>query len=315
MQKIIYLIVLFLVIGVLIRNIPLAIVLCIATFAGIFVYRHIKAKEEAEKAYHLRKIANEAEQREREEKARLAAQVSAEVRRREDELKKAKEASKKKLAEADEKFNAMLSALPKHEIHIDNDSVRRSKKECEKHDISITNVTARTNIERLSDFVAFDVETTGLHGTHDEIIQLTAIRFQEWEPVEIFSTFVNPKKAIPEEASRVNNITDDMVASAPPIEAVIKDFDAFIGKSNLLGHNILFDLKFLDYAGSEYYQTKRKYYDTLELARLLDLSVINNKLSTLCEHFYIMDGKSAHRSDADALACGLLFKRLVDLKV
>lgn len=209
----------------------------------------------------------------------------------------------------------MLSALPKHEILIDNENVRRSKKECEKHDISITNVTARTNIERLSDFVAFDVETTGLHGTHDEIIQLTAIRFQEWEPVEIFSTFVNPKKAIPEEASRVNNITDDMVASAPPIEAVIKDFDAFIGKSNLLGHNILFDLKFLDYAGSEYYQTKRKYYDTLELARLLDLSVINNKLSTLCEHFYIMDGKSAHRSDADALACGLLFKKLVDLKV
>ena len=230
-------------------------------------------------------------------------------------LKAAKEAQAKRIAEADEKFNAMLSALPKHEIHIDNDSVRRSKKECEKHDISITNVTARTNIERLSDFVAFDVETTGLHGTHDEIIQLTAIRFQEWEPVEIFSTFVNPKKAIPEEASRVNNITDDMVASAPPIEAVIKDFDAFIGKSNLLGHNILFDLKFLDYAGSEYYQTKRKYYDTLELARLLDLSVINNKLSTLCEHFYIMDGKSAHRSDADALACGLLFKRLVDLKV
>lgn len=64
MQKIIYLIVLFLVVGVLIRNIPLAIVLCIAIFAGIFIYRHIKAKEEAEMAYHLRKIANEAEQRE-----------------------------------------------------------------------------------------------------------------------------------------------------------------------------------------------------------------------------------------------------------
>lgn len=290
------------------------IMLILSAVAGGIYGTYIR-KQREEAAAREKFYREQAEQREREEKARLAAQVSAEVKRREDEREKAKEASKKKLAEADEKFNAMLSALPKHEIHIDNDSVRRSKKECEKHDISITNVTARTNIERLSDFVAFDVETTGLHGTHDEIIQLTAIRFQEWEPVEIFSTFVNPKKAIPEEASRVNNITDDMVASAPPIEAVIKDFDAFIGKSNLLGHNILFDLKFLDYAGSEYYQTKRKYYDTLELARLLDLSVINNKLSTLCEHFYIMDGKSAHRSDADALACGLLFKRLVDLKV
>lgn len=290
------------------------IMLILSAVAGGIYGTYIR-KQREEAAAREKFYREQAEQREREEKARLAAQVSAEVKRREDEQEKAKEASKKKLAEADEKFNAMLSALPKHEIHIDNDSVRRSKKECEKHDISITNVTARTNIERLSDFVAFDVETTGLHDTHDEIIQLTAIRFQEWEPVEIFSTFVNPKKAIPEEASRVNNITDDMVASAPPIEAVIKDFDAFIGKSNLLGHNILFDLKFLDYAGSEYYQTKRKYYDTLELARLLDLSVINNKLSTLCEHFYIMDGKSAHRSDADALACGLLFKRLVDLKV
>lgn len=268
---------------------------------------------------YIRKQREEAAAREkfyREQAEREHEQALKEAEERaKANLKAAKEAQAKRIAEADEKFNAMLSALPKHEIYIDNDSVRRSKKVCEKHDISITNVTAKTNIERLSDFVAFDVETTGLHGAHDEIIQLTAIRFQEWEPVEIFSTFVNPKKAIPEEASRVNNITDDMVASAPPIEAVIKDFDAFIGKSNLLGHNILFDLKFLDYAGSEYYQTKRKYYDTLELARLLDLSVINNKLSTLCEHFYIMDGKSAHRSDADALACGLLFKRLVDLKV
>lgn len=259
----------------------------------------------------------------RKQKEKVAAEAAfrrkVEAEEREKKRIEEKEAREKaivqRLAAADEQFNKLLSSIPAHDIVIDSENARKKKKDCEKHEAKITNVTANTNLERLSDFVAFDVETTGLHGTNDEIIQISAIRFQEWEPVEIFSTFVNPKKVIPEEASKINHITDDMVSGAPAIEAVIKDFDAFIGKSNLVAHNIPFDLKFLDYAGSEYFETKRKYYDTLELAKLLDLAVHNNKLPTLCEHFNIMDGKSAHRSDADALACGLLFKRLVELKV
>lgn len=107
---------------------------------------------------------------------------------------------------------------------------------------------------------------------------------------------------------------DEMVEEAPSIASVIRDFDSFIGSDNLVGHNLPFDLGFLDYAGSDYFSVKRKYYDTLNLAKLLNLSVRDNKLTTLCEHFYIRDNSSAHRSASDALAAGLLFKKLVDLK-
>lgn len=304
MAGVIILIIIILIIGIIAKALPFALAaLVIGVVAGLII-RKKKADEKAAQEWERKKA--EAER----ESERRKAQEEAERKRKEQE-----EAAANKMKEAGEKFDALLSSIPVHEVVVDSEAKRKPLTDCKKFGPDMSNVTRSSNLSKLSDFVAIDTETTDLHCSNNQIVELTAIRFREWEPVEIFTTLVNPGSPIPEEAYRIHGIADEMVEDAPKVASVIRDFDLFIGDDNLVGHNLPFDLGFLDYAGSEYCNTKRKYYDTLALAKLLDLSVRDNKLTTLCEHFYIRDNSSAHRSASDALAAGLLFKKLVDLKM
>ena len=303
MAGVIILIIIILIIGIIAKALPFALAaLAIGLIAGL-IMRKKKADEKARQEWERKK-----EEDERESERRKAKEED-ERRRKEQE-----EAAARRMKEAGEKFDTLLSSIPAHVVVVDPDAKRKPLTECRKSDADMSNVTKSSNLSKLSDFVAIDTETTGLHCSNNQIVELTAIRFREWEPVEIFTTLINPGHPIPEEAYRIHGIADEMVEDAPKVASVIRDFDLFIGSDNLVGHNLPFDLGFLDYAGSEYFGTKRKYYDTLNLAKLLDLSVRDNKLTTLCEHFYIRDNASAHRSASDALAAGILFKKLVDLK-
>lgn len=250
------------------------------------------------------------------EEAFRKKQQLEDIRRKIEEDKRLREehdrAAKK---EAGEKFNTLLASIPAHEVVKDPGATRKPLSECKKVEHSISGISKNTNREKLGQFVVIDTETTGLHCVQNQIVELTAIRFRDWKPVEIFTTLINPGNHIPEDATRIHGITDEMVKDAPKIGEVIKSFDSFLGSDNLLGHNISFDLGFLDMAGSEYSNTKRKYYDTLTLAQYLDLYVDNNKLTTLCDHYYIRDNSTAHRSASDALATGLLFDKLVEQKM
>lgn len=259
----------------------------------------------------------------RKQKEKAAAEEAfrkkMEYEERERKRKEENEARKKKTAqmtaEAGERFNTLLASIPAHEVVKDPGASRKPMSECKKIEHTISGVSKSNNREKLGQFVVIDTETTGLHCVQNQIVELTAIRFRDWKPVEIFTTLINPGNPIPEDATRIHGITDEMVKEAPKIAEVIKDFDSFIGSDNLLGHNISFDLGFLDMSGSEYSNTKRKYYDTLSLARYLDFNVIDNKLTTLCDHFFIRDNATAHRSASDALATGLLFEKFVEQKL
>ena len=89
-----------------------------------------------------------------------------------------------------------------------------------------------------------------------------------------------------------------------------------------MGHNLEFDLKFLYRNGINFLSHKRKYYDTLKIAKTvlkrgdsLNSDVSDYKLTTLCDYYDIRDNDSAHRSLSDALSTGLLFKNLADEKM
>lgn len=64
--------------------------------------------------------------------------------------------------------------------------------------------------------VAFDVETTGLVAGVDRVVELGAVAFQGDEVLDTFSRLVNPGVPMPPAAGRVNGITDEMLAEAPP---------------------------------------------------------------------------------------------------
>lgn len=192
-------------------------------------------------------------------------------------------------------------------------------------------LTART---KLDEFVVIDTETTGLHKGKDKILELGAVRFVGGKPVEVFETLVNPGCLIPKEVTAINHITDDMVTGCPTIREVLPAFDRFVGTSNVVGHNLDFDLGFILKAGSRMAHTKRRYYCTLEQSKKIlktpkrkwdsdinayikdtdgDWDVEDCKLDTLCEYYGIV-APDAHRASADAYATGQLLLCLADSK-
>lgn len=197
--------------------------------------------------------------------------------------------------------------------------------------VKYTSITPKTSFDRIGSFVVVDIETTGLSCANSKIIEVGAIKFEDWTPVEKFHTLINPGKHIPNDATEVNNITDEMVANSPTFAEIIECLDSFIGKSNIVGHNLAFDLKFLYHFGYDFTSCKRKYYDTLEIAQRTlkkprmkwdkeweeytindnyDYDVENYKLTTLCDYYKIIDDTFAHRALTDAFATGLLFMNL-----
>ena len=91
-------------------------------------------------------------------------------------------------------------------------------------------------------YVAFDIETTGLNPKYDKIIEIGAVRVRNGEPADTFSTFINPAKGLPARIVELTGIHDADVADAPYIDEILDVFLAFVGDDVLLGHNILFDI-------------------------------------------------------------------------
>ena len=96
---------------------------------------------------------------------------------------------------------------------------------------------ARLNLYA-KDYVVFDLETTGLSPEKDEIIEISAIKVRNGQVNSIFSTLVNPGRPIPDRATAINGITDEMVLNKPTLKDALKDFLDFAGDDILVGHNI-----------------------------------------------------------------------------
>lgn len=163
------------------------------------------------------------------------------------------------------------------------------------------------------DFIAFDLETTGIQPKTDAVVEIGAVRFRGTEVVETFCTLINPGRPIPPEASAVNGITDDMLADKPGIHTVLTDLADFCGGLPLVAHNAPFDFKFLLAAVEKYRARAPKgiVLDSCALARIVFPGIFNYKLGTLVRHFGFPNG-TFHRAEEDSVYCGLLFSRILE---
>lgn len=162
--------------------------------------------------------------------------------------------------------------------------------------------------------VVFDIETTGLNPDTDQIIELGAVKIEDGNIVEKFSTFVKPTIPIPFEVVRLTGIDDSMVEDAPPVELVIKEFYDWTRGAIISGHNIIgFDIKFIKREGENVgLDFDNPTIDTLTEARQARLNTTVYKLGTIAKLLGIsLEG--AHRAWNDAYATAQVLLKLNEL--
>lgn len=161
--------------------------------------------------------------------------------------------------------------------------------------------------ETVGRYVVVDVETTGLMVGKSEIIQVAAIRFENFEPVEKFVTYCRPHNGLRADAAAVNGITADLVSDKPFFGQIAKSLEEFIGDRAIVGHNVRFDAKFIQKYGVDLKAKKHKFYDTVAIAKR-QLQLDNYKLGTVCQALGVKNVKQ-HDAAADALATGEVFAK------
>ncbi len=154
--------------------------------------------------------------------------------------------------------------------------------------------------------VAFDLETTGLDINNDAIIEIGAVRIENGQILDEYSTVVNPGFDIPPETTHITGIRQSDVADAPMLKQVLPDFRAYVGQSPVIAHNAAFDVGFMRRFDA---LQDNLSLDTFELASILVPQGSLYNLGSLSEYFSI-SLENAHRALADARATALLYWQL-----
>ncbi len=152
----------------------------------------------------------------------------------------------------------------------------------------------------LADYTIVDIETTGLSPTANEIIEISALKVRGNKIVEKFSTLVKPNGLINSYISSLTGITNSMVKDAPDIKSVLPKFQNFLSSDCILGHNINFDLRFIQHNLAKHCELslENSSMDTVRLARKYCPNLGSYKLANLAAHFDI-DAKGHHRALKD----------------
>ena len=160
--------------------------------------------------------------------------------------------------------------------------------------------------------VVLDIETTGFSAQNDKIIELYMLKVFNSQIIEEYYSKFNPGIEIPIVIRDLTGIWSKDVKTSPKIENEISKIKSFIGDSIIIGHNLKFDLSFLNFnlVSNNIDKLNNEVVDTMKLSRaLLRNDVNNHKLSTLSNHFKTSN-KNEHNAKADVLTTYEVFKHL-----
>jgi len=173
-------------------------------------------------------------------------------------------------------------------------------------------------------FCAIDFETTGLNPKTDEIIEIGAVEFSNFQTGRTFHTFVQPNKRVSMHVTKITGINNDMLMAEPTIDEVKPLFMDFIKGATLVEHSRgVFDLKFLK--NKFEISTPHYYLNTLQMSKKLFRFEKKHNLESVCKRLNVELGEHHHAlDDAMATACVLMeflkmlekrgYRRLGDLQ-
>ncbi len=159
--------------------------------------------------------------------------------------------------------------------------------------------------------VVFDLETTGLSATSCEIIEFGAVKMENGEIVDRFSSFCNPGIPIPAKITELTSITDEMVKDAPPVREVLSDFLAFCGDALLVAHNAKFDTGFVRAAAEKNgFDFHNPSLDTVAVSQYVNADLKKHTLDSIADYYHLGDFHH-HRAVDDAEVLFLIYKEML----
>ncbi len=163
------------------------------------------------------------------------------------------------------------------------------------------------------EFVAFDLETTGLSSDNDTIIEIGAVLFADGKEQKRFQTFVDPRRKLSPEIVNLTGITDDMLVGAPLIDEVLPQFLQFVGDRVVVAHNAKFDTGFIRAAcrkqGIAYTLTAA---DTLSLSQHLMPQLNRYRLDMVAKALKLPNFNH-HRAVDDSSICGQIMAKFLQM--
>lgn len=163
----------------------------------------------------------------------------------------------------------------------------------------------------MNSIVAIDIETTGLNEDRDTIIEIGAVKFKGHRVEAEWTTVVNPGRHIPEFITGLTGISDVEARNAPSFREIVqnRELEAFVGDAPVVGHNIRFDLGFLQKGGLLQYN---EVIDTYELAAVLMPTASRYNLGSLGKQLGILL-PATHRALDDARVTMAAFNKLFEM--
>lgn len=159
-------------------------------------------------------------------------------------------------------------------------------------------------------FVAIDVETTGLSPIANELIEVSAIKYDGQEKIGTFTTLIKPKVKIPYYITNITGITNEMVKASPFVEEIMPSLIEFIGESPIVAHNANFDYKFIqNYSNNAF--SKNVLIDTVQIGKKLYPNLPNHKLGTIAKHIGIKED-GFHRAEFDCECCARIYMKYLE---
>lgn len=164
-----------------------------------------------------------------------------------------------------------------------------------------------------TEFVAFDIETTGLSARNDRMTEIGAVVMKNGEIIEKFSTFVNPHMKIPVEITELTGIRDSDVKDAPDEDVAMRMFLDFVKDRPLIAHNASFDTGFMAMACERHdIDFEPVVADTLYMAQCLLTKLKKHRLNVVSEHLGL-PAFNHHRAFEDAAVVARIIEKFIPM--
>ena len=163
----------------------------------------------------------------------------------------------------------------------------------------------------ISDYIAIDLETTGIRLSKDKIIEVGLLKVKDSHIIDTFSCVINPDMQVDDKILELTKISKNELENAKRIHEVINRIVDFCEEYVLLGHNTIFDYSFVkkeaNRAGLEF---EKRGIDTYKLCKKVLPENVRKNLTDACGYFGI-ERKNSHRAFSDAYYTHVLFQEII----